>query len=104
MAVAKANNLDLEVITADPQKPTVEHLKANPLGKIPAFLGEDGFALSEAIAVAIYSELEAFLICHTWCAVRSAQCAHTFHDDQANLQNSYPCLNDHSNCSRVDIV
>merc|ERR1712000_374329 len=54
MAVAKANNLDLEVITADPQKPTVEHLKANPLGKIPAFLGEDGFALSEAIAVAIY--------------------------------------------------
>merc|ERR1712000_291109 len=54
MAVAKANNLDLEVITADPQKPTVEHLKANALGKIPAFLGEDGFALSEAIAVAIY--------------------------------------------------
>ncbi|KAI6782871.1 Elongation factor 1-gamma-like protein [Emericellopsis cladophorae] len=53
-AVAKANNLELNIVDADPQKPTVEHLKANALGKIPAFLGEDGFALSEAIAVAIY--------------------------------------------------
>ena len=25
-----------------------------PLGKIPAFLGEDGYALSECIAIAIY--------------------------------------------------
>jgi glutathione S-transferase len=53
-AVAKANNLELNIVDADPQKPTVEHLKANALGKVPAFLGEDGFALSEAIAVAIY--------------------------------------------------
>jgi elongation factor 1-gamma len=52
--VAKANGLELNVVEAEVGKPTVEHLKANGLGKIPAFIGEDGFALSEAIAVAIY--------------------------------------------------
>jgi elongation factor 1-gamma len=52
--VAKANNVDLTIVEADTTNPTVEHLKAHPLGKIPAFLGEDGFALSECIAVAIY--------------------------------------------------
>ena len=53
-AVAKANGLDLEKVAADASKPSVEHLKASPLGKIPAFLGEDGFPLSECIAIAIY--------------------------------------------------
>ncbi|KJZ75578.1 hypothetical protein HIM_05041 [Hirsutella minnesotensis 3608] len=53
-AVAKANNLDLKIVEADTTKPTVEHLKAHGLGKIPAFLGEDGYALSESIAIAIY--------------------------------------------------
>jgi len=53
-AVAKANNLDLNIVIREPGKPTAEHLKAHPLGKIPAFLGDDGFAVSESIAVAIY--------------------------------------------------
>ncbi|KAM4056039.1 elongation factor 1 gamma, conserved domain-containing protein [Hirsutella rhossiliensis] len=53
-AVAKANNIDLKIVEVDTTKPTVEHLKANGLGKVPAFLGEDGYALSECIAIAIY--------------------------------------------------
>ncbi|KID94473.1 elongation factor 1-gamma, partial [Metarhizium majus ARSEF 297] len=53
-AVAKANNLDLKISEVEFGKPTAEHQNANGLGKIPAFVGEDGFALSEAIAVAIY--------------------------------------------------
>ncbi|KAK2742189.1 elongation factor 1-gamma [Colletotrichum kahawae] len=53
-AVAKANNVDLEYIEADTTKPSIEHLKANKLGKVPAFLGEDGYPLSECIAIAIY--------------------------------------------------
>ncbi|UNI19099.1 elongation factor EF-1 gamma subunit [Purpureocillium takamizusanense] len=53
-AVAKANGLDLKIVEADTTKPSIEHLKAHGLGKIPAFLGEDGYALSECIAIAIY--------------------------------------------------
>jgi elongation factor 1-gamma len=53
-AVAKANGLDLNIQLVEAGKPTAEHLKAHPLGKYPAFLGEDGFALSESIAIAIY--------------------------------------------------
>jgi len=53
-AVAKANNLELNIVEAPQGSPSIEHLKAHGLGKIPAFLGEDGFALSECIAVAIY--------------------------------------------------
>lgn len=56
-AVAKANNVDLTVVNPDLANPTIEHLKASKLGKIPAFFGEDGFALSECIAIAIYSTL-----------------------------------------------
>ncbi|KAK5993213.1 Elongation factor 1-gamma 1 [Cladobotryum mycophilum] len=53
-AVAKANGLDLKIEEVDFNNITAEHLKVSPLGKIPAFLGEDGYALSECIAVAIY--------------------------------------------------
>ena len=56
-AVAKANGLDLK--TSEIQdKRTPEHLKASGLGKVPAFIGEDGYTLSEAIAIAIYSTLQ----------------------------------------------
>jgi elongation factor 1-gamma len=53
-AVAKANDIELNIVEAEKGNATVEHLKANGLGKIPAFIGEDGFALSECIAIAIY--------------------------------------------------
>ena len=55
LAVAKANGLELDVVEIEAGNPTAEHKKASGLGKVPAFLGEDGFALSECIAIAIYS-------------------------------------------------
>jgi elongation factor 1-gamma len=54
--VAKANGLDIEVINSSNADLHADHLKAHPLGKVPAFLGEDGFALHEIIAIAIYCE------------------------------------------------
>ncbi|KAH7318708.1 hypothetical protein B0I35DRAFT_432783 [Stachybotrys elegans] len=53
-AVAKANGLELNLVEADTTNPSAEHLKASKLGKIPAFVGEDGYTLSECIAIAIY--------------------------------------------------
>jgi elongation factor 1-gamma len=53
-AVAKANDLELNIVEADTAAPSIEHAKAHKLGKIPAFIGEDGFALSECIAIAVY--------------------------------------------------
>ncbi|KAL2025136.1 hypothetical protein VTK56DRAFT_138 [Thermocarpiscus australiensis] len=53
-AVAKANNLELEEVEVDTTNPTEEFLKVNPLHKVPAFLGSDGFVLTECIAIAIY--------------------------------------------------
>lgn len=57
-AVAKANNLELEEIETDTKNPTEEFLKANPLHKIPTFVGSDGFVLTECIAIAIYGKCD----------------------------------------------
>jgi len=54
IAVAKANNLELEIVQVDTANPTKEFLALNPVGKVPVFVGNDGFVLSESIAVAIY--------------------------------------------------
>ena len=54
--MAKANDIELNIVEAEKGNATAEHLKANGLGKIPAFVGDDGFALSECIAIAIYSK------------------------------------------------
>ncbi|KAK3325312.1 hypothetical protein B0H66DRAFT_529358 [Apodospora peruviana] len=54
LAVAKANNLDLEVVQVDTEKPNEEYLKYNPLSKVPTFVGADGYVLSECMAIAIY--------------------------------------------------
>jgi len=53
-AVAKANDLELNIVEAEVGNASAEHLTANGLGKIPAFVGEDGFTLSECIAIAVY--------------------------------------------------
>ena len=37
---------------------SAEYLKINKLGKVPTFVGADGYTLHEAIAIAIYSESE----------------------------------------------
>lgn len=55
-AVAKANKLDLEIVDTDKSKGplSTEYLKLNKLGKIPSFVGADGYELTECIAIAIY--------------------------------------------------
>jgi len=54
LAVAKANNLDVELVHTEPGKVTADYLKLNKLGKIPTFQGADNYVLTEAIAIAIY--------------------------------------------------
>ncbi|RPB05799.1 eEF1-gamma domain-containing protein [Choiromyces venosus 120613-1] len=55
LAVAKENGLEIETIHEEPDKGvSAEYLKINPLGKVPTFQGEDGFVLSECIAIAVY--------------------------------------------------
>ncbi|KAL2850255.1 glutathione S-transferase [Aspergillus pseudoustus] len=55
LAIAKANNLELEIKTITSSKDAPEeYLKLNPQGKIPTFVGADGVVLTEAIAIAVY--------------------------------------------------
>lgn len=54
LAVAKANNVDLEVVEADTVSPSADFVKANPLAKVPTFVGSDGYVLTESMAIAIY--------------------------------------------------
>lgn len=54
-AAAKENNVEL-IYKVQPRTP--EHLVVSNLGKVPAFVGEDGFKLYECIAIAIYSKFE----------------------------------------------
>ena len=54
-AVAKENKLDVEVVnTTEEQRATTDYHKLNKLGKVPTFVGADGYELTEAIAIAIY--------------------------------------------------
>ncbi|EED12466.1 translation elongation factor eEF-1 subunit gamma, putative [Talaromyces stipitatus ATCC 10500] len=53
IVAAKANGLDIEVVETKASK-TPEYLEIHPLGKIPAFVGANGFKLHEAMAIAIY--------------------------------------------------
>ncbi|KAL1952599.1 hypothetical protein VTO42DRAFT_4696 [Malbranchea cinnamomea] len=51
LMVAKANNLDLELVESVPGQ---VDKAIHPLGKVPAFVGANGFALTECIAIAVY--------------------------------------------------
>ncbi|KAL1878087.1 hypothetical protein VTK73DRAFT_8138 [Phialemonium thermophilum] len=53
-AVAKANDLELKVVEVDTTNPPADYLKYNKLGKVPTFVGDDGYVLYECIAIAIY--------------------------------------------------
>lgn len=55
-AVAKANKLDIEEVETDSRKGPLpkEYYKINKLGRIPSFVGADGYELTESIAIAIY--------------------------------------------------
>ncbi|VVT58606.1 uncharacterized protein SAPINGB_P006293 [Magnusiomyces paraingens] len=52
LAIIKALNLDVKVVTNPDEDP--EFKKNFPLSKIPAFVGADGFALHELIAISYY--------------------------------------------------
>ncbi|KAF1986753.1 eEF1-gamma domain-containing protein [Aulographum hederae CBS 113979] len=55
LALAKANKLDIEVVDLPVEKASsADYQKLNKLGKIPTFEGEDGYVLTECIAIAIY--------------------------------------------------
>ncbi|OCT54747.1 Elongation factor 1-gamma 2 [Cladophialophora carrionii] len=54
LAVAKENNLDLELVETRPPITDTEYLKLNPLGRVPTFVGANGFILTESLAIAIY--------------------------------------------------
>lgn len=52
LAVAKANALDVTIETVKPgDEKLVEKF---PMGKIPGFVGSDGYTLHECNAIAIY--------------------------------------------------
>ena len=56
-AVAKEYNIELDIVHTEPAKGlTNDYLKINKLGKVPSFVGQDGYELTEAIAIAIYSK------------------------------------------------
>jgi hypothetical protein len=60
LVAAKANDLELELVekatnSVDAEfNKSAEYRKLNPQGKIPTFVGANGFVLTEAIAIAIY--------------------------------------------------
>ncbi len=54
--MAKAADIPLDIVTiTSSQEAPESYLKLNPLGKIPTFVGTNGFVLSECIAIAVYS-------------------------------------------------
>lgn len=46
--------LDVEAVTVDTAKPTEEFLKANPLGKIPTFVSDEGDVVFDSRAITQY--------------------------------------------------
>ncbi|KIX93645.1 uncharacterized protein Z520_10551 [Fonsecaea multimorphosa CBS 102226] len=54
LAVAKENNLDIELVETRTPVTDPEYRKLNPLSRIPTFVGANGFILTESIAIAIY--------------------------------------------------
>lgn len=52
LAVAKANALDVDMVDVKPGDDKL--LEKFPLGKLPGFVGADGFMLHECNAIAIY--------------------------------------------------
>jgi elongation factor 1-gamma len=55
---AEANGLKLDIVeTATGADAPEDYKLHNKLGKVPTFVGADGYVLSECIAIAIYSTL-----------------------------------------------
>lgn len=57
LAIAGANNLDIDFIETNPDFPlSAAYLQINPLGLVPTFEAADGWILTEVIAIAIHCE------------------------------------------------
>lgn len=83
-AVAKANKLDLEIVyTKPPNELPESYHTINPLGRIPTFVGADGYELTECIAIAIYS-MRPNIFAFTFFLFRSMM--------RKIIIYSYPCL------------
>jgi elongation factor 1-gamma len=54
LAVAKENNLDIELVETKTPVEDIEYRKINPLNRVPSFVGANGFILCESMAIAIY--------------------------------------------------
>ncbi|OJJ97315.1 putative translation elongation factor eEF-1 subunit gamma [Aspergillus aculeatinus CBS 121060] len=59
LVAAKANDVELELVKTEPNSAAAfnqseEYRRIQPLGKIPAFEGANGYTLSEVIAIAVY--------------------------------------------------
>ncbi len=54
LAVAKENNLEVELVETKPPVQDLEYFKLNPLGRIPTFVGANGYILTETMAIAVY--------------------------------------------------
>ena len=54
--VAKANNLDVELVETSPSSGDPSYKKINPLDKVPTFVGANGFTLTECLAISVYRE------------------------------------------------
>jgi len=69
MIIAQMNDLDVELVETNPNKGNFVQdytSKINRLGKIPSFVGADGFVLNEVLAIAVYCK---FLLFHWLCSV-----------------------------------
>lgn len=62
LAIAKENNLDVELVETQPSNVSNDYRKLNKLGKIPTFEGSDGYILTEVIAIAVYCTWSYFFL------------------------------------------
>lgn len=87
LAVAKANNLELEQVHTEPAKGVSDdYRRLNKLGRVPTFEGQDGYVLSECMAIAIYGTWNPLL------ARLGRSRAASYDEDQIQQISSYPCL------------
>ena len=108
--MAKANNVDLDIVTTEPANGVSnDYLRLNHLGKIPSFVGEDGYELTESIAIAIYGmPAPCRRVCNR-CNARSLLSRGISSYDETFNPNSYPCLkttvenHSHSDRSRISL-
>jgi hypothetical protein len=84
--VAEANGLKLDIVEQNDTGASApaDYKLINGLGKVPSFVGADGYILSECIAIAIYST--SYTLSHR---------GNASHYKDENYFNSYPCLNHH---------